>query len=336
MNFKHSFNNDSGNRPESNQQQVSLNQGNNFSLSQQQYQQQNGNKQNYNPLSTNQGAQPSQQYQQQNLMQRPPQNIGPQQFNQQSNLGSQYQQQNGNKQNYNPLSTNQGAQPSQQYQQQNLMQRPPQNIGPQQFNQQSNLGSQYQQQNGNKQNYNPLSTNQGAQPSQQYQQQNVNQQYSPNANNWGQQNSQPINTMQENPQQLSGQGTQPQTIAEWIANRQNSTLMKPSDFLNAPIDPNIKVGLGKNMNIGVSGSSDLFDDKQQKGTNSKKYQSNIEKIQCQCKNCVKKARPWLTVFITILIVLAILGGCVGAIYGFYPQLRDWLLKDEVATENAVA
>ncbi|PQP78394.1 hypothetical protein C6B38_06290 [Spiroplasma sp. ChiS] len=320
MNFKHSFNNDSGNRPESNQQQVSLNQGNNFSVSQQQYQQ-NGPNQNYNPVISGQTGQ----------------NISQQQYSPARNINfQQYQQQNGNNQNYNPLSTNQGAQPSQQYQQQNLMQRPPQNIGPQQFNQQSNLGSQYQQQNGNNQNYNPLSTNQGAQPSQQYQQQNVNQQYYPNANNWGQQNSQPINTMQENPQQLSGQGTQPQTIAEWIANRQNSTLIKPSDFLNAPIDPNIKVGLGKNMNIGVSGSSDLFDDKQQKGTNSKKYQSNIEKIQCQCKNCVKKARPWLTVFITILIVLAILGGCVGAIYGFYPQLRDWLLKDEVATENVVA
>ncbi|ELL44326.1 hypothetical protein [Spiroplasma melliferum] len=320
MNFKHSFNNDSGNRPESNQQQVSLNQGNNFSVSQQQYQQ-NGPNQNYNPVTSGQTGQ----------------NISQQQYSPARNINfQQYQQQNGNNQNYNPLSTNQGGQPSQQYQQQNLMQRPPQNIGPQQFNQQSNLGSQYQQQNGNNQNYNPLSTNQGGQPSQQYQQQNVNQQYSPNANNWGQQNSQPINTMQENPQQLSGQGTQPQTIAEWIANRQNSTLIKPSDFLNAPIDPNIKVGLGKNMNIGVSGSSDLFDDKQQKGTNSKKYQSNIEKIQCQCKNCVKKARPWLTVFITILIVLAILGGCVGAIYGFRPQLRDWLLKDEVTTENAVA
>ncbi len=142
--------------------------------------------------------------------------------------------------------------------------------------------------------------------------------------------------MQENSQQLSWQETQPQTIAELIANMQNRISIKPSDFLNAPIDSNIKVGLGKNMNIGVPGPSDLFDDNQQKGTNSKKHQANIEKIQCQCKNCAKKIRPWLTVFITILIVLAILGGCVGAIYGFCPQLRDWLLKDEVATENANA
>ncbi|WP_400248891.1 hypothetical protein [Spiroplasma sp. ald] len=160
--------------------------------------------------------------------------------------------------------------------------------------------------------------------------------YSPNVNNWGQQNNQQINTMQENSQQLSGQETQFQTIAERIANMQNRTSIKPSDFLNAPIDPNIKVGLGKNMNIGIPWPPDLFDDKQQKGTNSKKHQANIEKIQCQCKNCAKKIRPWLNVFITILIVLAILGGCISAIYGFRPQLRDWLLKDEVATENANA
>lgn len=83
--------------------------------------------------------------------------------------------------------------------------------------------------------------------------------------------------MQENSQQLSGQGTQSQTIAERIANMQNRTSIKPSDFLNAPIDPNIKVGLGKNMNIGIPGSPDLFDDKHQKGTNSKKHQANIEK-----------------------------------------------------------
>ncbi|WP_348736422.1 hypothetical protein [Spiroplasma endosymbiont of Ammophila pubescens] len=320
MNFKHSFNNGSGNKPESSQQQTSLNQGNNFNVSQQNYQQK-GSNQNYNPVTSGQVGQ----------------NISQQQYSSTRNIGSQqYQQQNGNSQNYNQLSTNQGVQSSQQYQQQNLMQRPPQNIGPQQFNQQSNLGSQYQQQNGPNQNYNQLSTNQGVQSSQQYQQQNVNQQYSPNVSNWGQQNNQQINTMQENSQQLSGQGTQPQTIAERITNMQNRTSIKPSDFLNAPIDPNIKVGLGQNMNIGVPGPPDLFVYKQQKGTNSKKHQANIEKIQCQCKNCAKKIRPWLTVFITILIVLAILGGCVGAIYGFRPQLRDWLLKDEVATENANA
>lgn len=39
MNFKHSFNNGSGNKPKSNQQQTSLNQGNNFNVSQQNYQQ---------------------------------------------------------------------------------------------------------------------------------------------------------------------------------------------------------------------------------------------------------------------------------------------------------
>ncbi|MFW4371087.1 MAG: hypothetical protein EHV01_003985 [Spiroplasma sp. hy2] len=242
MNFKHSFNNGLGNKPESNQQQTSLNQENNFNVSQQNYQQKRPNK-NYNPVTSGQ--------------------VG-------------------------------------------------QNISQQQYSSTRNIGSQ------------------------QYQQQNVNEQYSPNVNNWGQQNNQQINTMQENSQQLSGQETQFQTIAERIANMQNRTSIKPSDFLNAPIDPNIKVGLGKNMNIGIPWPPDLFDDKQQKGTNSKKHQENIEKIQCQCKNCAKKIRPWLTVFITILIVLAILGGCISAIYGFRPQLRDWLLKDEVATENANA
>ncbi|UZQ29327.1 MAG: hypothetical protein OHM56_09070 [Spiroplasma phoeniceum] len=98
----------------------------------------------------------------------------------------------------------------------------------------------------------------------QYQQQNVNQQYSPNVSNLWQQNNQQINTMQENSQQLSGQGTQSQTIAERITNMKNRTSIKPSYFLNASICPNIKVGLGQNMNIGVPGPSYLFDDKHKK------------------------------------------------------------------------
>ncbi|GAA6238049.1 MAG: hypothetical protein SPLM_01720 [Spiroplasma phoeniceum] len=51
MNFKHSFNNGLGNKLESNQQQTSLNQGNNFNVSQQNYQQKGPN-QNYNPVTS--------------------------------------------------------------------------------------------------------------------------------------------------------------------------------------------------------------------------------------------------------------------------------------------
>ncbi|WP_374696614.1 hypothetical protein [Spiroplasma endosymbiont of Polydrusus formosus] len=37
-------------------------------------------------------------------------------------------------------------------------------------------------------------------------------------------------------------------------------------------------------------------------------------------------------FLLMLGVLIILSGCVGTIYGFRTQIKDWLLKTETTTE----
>ncbi len=154
--------------------------------------------------------------------------------------------------------------------------------------------------------------------------------------------------MANNVQQPSAVPTQNQTLAERIANLQSGSLnqnenysgqrnIKPSDLLNVPIDPNIKVGLGKNINIAAALPSDLFESETEKGNRKKNRKLNaeveIDELQCQCKNCVKKSRPWLTVLVSVLIMLAILGGAVGAIYVFRVQIKDWLLGTELTVAN---
>ncbi|AOX43637.1 hypothetical protein S100390_v1c02940 [Spiroplasma sp. NBRC 100390] len=364
MSLHHTWtNNGLENKPDNNQQQLSPNQGSNFNVAPQQYQQ-NVASQQYQ----SQSAPMAQQYSQQpNLMQQPPQSVAPQQYSQQQQAGvaPQQYQQNVASQQYQ----SQSAPMAQQYsQQQNLMQQPPQSVAPQQYSQQQQAGvaPQQYQQNVAPQQYQPQSApmaqqyqqqqqqsalNTGAQqyqPQQQYQQPMMQQQrtnFSPTA----QQNPQGVNPMVNNVQQPSAVPTQNQTLAERIANLQSGGLnqnenysgqrnIKPSDLLNVPIDPNIKVGLGKNMNIAAALPTDLFESETEKGNHKKNRKLNaeveIDGLQCQCKNCVKKSRPWLTVLVSVLIMLAILGGAVGAIYGFRVQIKDWLLGTELTVANS--
>ncbi|WP_425380367.1 hypothetical protein [Spiroplasma endosymbiont of Stenodema calcarata] len=304
MSLQHSWtNNGLENKPENNQQQGFSNQGNNFNVSPQQYQQQGGQ----NPMS-----------QQQGIMQQPPQSIIPQQYAQaqQAGVPQQYQQNVGPQQ-----YQQQGPSAPQQY----LQQQGGQNPMPQQYPA-VNRPQQYQ--------------NQGASAPQQYvqsqQQQMMNQQRS----NFQPQNSQGINQTPGYLQQPSVATTQAQSLADRIANLQSGSLsqnenynnsknIRAADLLNASIDPNIKVGLGKNMNIAAGLQSDLFENNSQrnyKKNHKLKAGNQIDELQCRCKNCIKKSRPWLTVLISVLIMLAILGGSAGAIYGFRVQIGDWLLK----------
>ncbi|WP_338955613.1 hypothetical protein [Spiroplasma endosymbiont of Polydrusus cervinus] len=298
MNFKHSFNNGLGNKPESNQQQVSLNQGNIFNASSQQQYQQNNSNQNYNPMNSVEGGQIAQQY-----GQHLGQNVSSQQYSQQKNSGVQQYQPNNSNQNYHPITTSERGQSQQYLQQQNLMQRPPQ------FGPQKNSGVQQYQQNIGAQNYNAINNvNQsGTSFQQQYQQHG-------NVNCYEQQNSQGLNSSPGNGQQTTGQGVQNQTIAEKIANIKNGNSVKAADLIN--------------------------NDKNQPGRNKTSHQLNIDanstEVKCQCKNWTKKSRSGLVVFLTLFGVLIILGSCVGAIYGFRPQIKDWLLKAETATEIKTA
>ncbi|WP_426605844.1 hypothetical protein [Spiroplasma endosymbiont of Glossina fuscipes fuscipes] len=316
MSLHHTWtNNGLENKPDNNQQQLSSNQGSNFNVAPQQYQQ-NVASQHYQP----QAAPMAQQYsQQQNLMQQPPQSVAPQQYSQQQQVGvaPQQYQQNVASQHYQP----QAAPMAQQYSQQQVGVAPQQyqqNVAPQQYQPQPAPMAQQQQQSA---------LNTGAQ------------QYQPQ-----QQHQQPM--MQQQP---SAVPTQNQTLAERIANLQSGGLnqnenysgqrnIKPSDLLNVPIDPNIKVGLGKNMNIAAALPSDLFESETEKGNRKKNRKLNaeveIDGLQCQCKNCVKKSRPWLTVLVSVLIMLAILGGAVGAIYGFRVQIKEWLLGTELTVANS--
>ncbi|WP_338965479.1 MULTISPECIES: hypothetical protein [unclassified Spiroplasma] len=316
MSLHHTWNNNGlENKPDNNQQQLSPNQGNNFSAAPQQYQQ------NVAPQQYQQQPLAQQYSQQQNLMQQPPQSVAPQQYSQAPQQYSQSQQQTA-------------SAPSQ-YQQ---------NVAQQQYQQQPSA-QEYSQAQQSGQNTAPQQYQQ--QQHQQYQQPIMNQQranFAPTV----QQNSQGINPT-PNVQQSAAAPTQNQTLAERIANLQSCGLnqnenyygqknIKPSDLLNVPIDHNIKVGLGKNMNIAASLPTDLFEDENSKGSRKKnrKLNTNIENdgTQCQCKNCTKKSRPWLTVFVSVLIMLAILGGCVGAIYGFRTEIKDWLLGTNLTVSKS--
>ncbi|WP_283272826.1 hypothetical protein [Spiroplasma sp. SV19] len=360
MSLQHSWtNNGLENKPENNQQQLSPNQGNNFTAAPQQYQQ------GVAPQQYQQQAAPMpQQYaQQQGLMQQPPQSVAPQQYSQQQGVApQQYQQQAA------PM-------PQQYAQQQGLMQQPPQSVAPQQYSQQQGVApqqyqqqaapmpqqysqqqspqnatapQQYQQQTAPMpQQYSQQQSPQNVAP-QQYQQQMINQQRA-NFAATGQQSSQGTNSMPNNLQQSSAATTQNQTLAERIANLQSGGLnqnenynnqksIKPADLLNVPIDPNIKVGLGKNMNIASVLPTDLFENELEKTNRKKNQKLNVEiendGLQCQCKNCIKKSRPWLTVLVSVLIMLAILGGCVGAIYGFRVEIKNWLLETKLTVVNS--
>lgn len=92
------------------------------------------------------------------------------------------------------------------------------------------------------------------------------------------------------------------------------------------------------MNIAASLPTDLFEDESRKRSCKKKQRLNADieshKKQCQCKNCVKKSRPWLTVLVSVLIMLAILGGFVGAIFGFRAEIRDWLLETNLTVSKS--
>ncbi|WP_199735625.1 hypothetical protein [Spiroplasma poulsonii] len=341
MSLHHTWNNNGlENKPDNNQQQLSPNQGNNFSAALQQYQQ------NVAPQQYQQQPLAQQYSQQQNLMQQPPQSVAPQQYSQsqqqtasappqyQQNVAPQQYQQQPSAQQYSQ-SQQQTASAPPQYQQ---------NVAPQQYQQQPSA-QQYSQAQQSGQNTAPQQYPQ--QQHQQYQQPIMNQQRA-NFAPTGQQNSQGINPT-PNVQQSAAAPTQNQTLAERIANLQSGGLnknenyygqknIKPSDLLNVPIDPNIKVGLGKNMNIAASLPTDLFEDENGKGSRKKnrKLNTNIENdgTQFQCKNCTKKSRPWLTVFVSVLIMLAILGGCVGAIYGFRTEIKDWLLGTNLTVSKS--
>lgn len=191
------------------------------------------------------------------------------------------------------------------------MQQPPQSVAPQQYSQSqqqtASAPPQYQQQPSAQQYSQAQQSGQNTAPQQQHQQyqQPIMNQQRANFAPTGQQNSQGINPT-PNVQQSAAAPTQNQTLAERIANLQSGGLnknenyygqknIKPSDLLNVPIDPNIKVGLGKNMNIAASLPTDLFEDENGKGSRKKnrKLNTNIENdgTQCQCKNCTKKSRP---------------------------------------------
>ncbi|AGM25907.1 hypothetical protein SSYRP_v1c03130 [Spiroplasma syrphidicola EA-1] len=53
---------------------------------------------------------------------------------------------------------------------------------------------------------------------------------------------------------------------------------------------------------------------------------------CMCKNCTKKRHPVIKAFVIIFVILAILGGAAGALYAYFPKIRDWVvnqIKDNV-------